>query len=69
MPAHLAAYGTYCHGRRAFDQLEILEQRAKRKYRDEFFGQEELTQDEEFYVDRDWAYSLLGASDEEQGDY
>lgn len=32
--AHLAAYGTCCHERRAFDQLEILEQRAKRKSRD-----------------------------------
>ena len=33
---------------------------------EEFFGQEDLTQDEEFYVDRDWAYSLLQEGEEEQ---
>ena len=35
------------------------------KVREEFFCQEDLTQDEEFYVDRDWAYSLLGEGEEE----
>ena len=35
------------------------------KVRGEFFDQEELSQDEEFYVDRDWAYSLLAAGEEE----
>ena len=35
------------------------------KVREEFFCQEDLTQDEEFYVDRDWAYSLLGKGEEE----
>lgn len=39
------------------------------KVSEEFFGQKDLTQDDEFYVDRDWAYSLLGAGDEEQDDY
>ena len=35
------------------------------KVREEFFDQEELSQDEELYVDRDWAYSLLAAGEEE----
>ncbi len=39
------------------------------KVSEEFFGQKDLTQDDEFYVDRDWAYSLLGAGDEEEDDY
>ncbi len=34
------------------------------KVKEEFFGQETLTQDEEFYVDREWAYSLLSADEE-----
>lgn len=35
------------------------------RVKEEFFGQEDLTQDDEFYVDRDWAYSLLDAGEEE----
>ena len=31
----------------------------------EFFGEDSLAQDQEFYIDKDWAYSLLAASDEE----
>lgn len=35
------------------------------RVKEEFFGQEDLTQDDEFYVDRDWDYSLLDAGEEE----
>ena len=34
------------------------------RVKEEFFGLKGLTQDEEFYVDRDWAYSLLAAGEE-----
>ena len=35
------------------------------RVKEEFFGEDSLAQDQEFYVDKDWAYSLLASSDEE----
>ena len=36
-----------------------------KKVEEEFFGEDALATDEEIYVDRDWAYSLLAPGDEE----
>ena len=35
------------------------------RVREEFFGEESLARDQELYIDKDWACSLLAAGDEE----
>lgn len=36
-----------------------------KRVEEEFFGEDGLTQDNEIYIDKDWAYSLLAAGDEQ----
>lgn len=41
-----------------------IDMESYKKVEEEFFGESALTVDEEIYVDRDWAYSLLASGEE-----